>query len=384
MSHWFCGSSRPRPRDAFQNTHQEGPNRVVTMATITELEQLWELIEQGNNHHDAQDLWKAAECYFDAQETLKKLSSEESLRQHDSEAAAAKVATLYRQQAWEYCFRARETLVEALKRKLDSEKDKFSDSSNDFPLPVFASDDTGQGQLLLFGRLFWCPEQLDLLLDKGSSSTKILSSEQLASAEFSIEQRLAQLNQNLPIRLQSTEQRMNELNKGLNRLGLSNFYDTSNRPTSVEQWEPPKSTSDQVNDIIAQAKDEVTLLNQTTNVVGSGLLADQPVLRTEPLYPSDSDDDDSSTKSHAASSVSDAETPRFTRREIETIRDKVADAQTQLAQLLVMLEIDDGTLDMNDNDDGEEEVVRIDAESSQHFLRQASIILKETRKLWRR
>jgi hypothetical protein len=367
---------------------------IVTMAANDDdLERIWALLEQGHGHHNSQEYWEAAECYQEAQEKLAVLSKapvhENKSHTNDKE-EAWKIARLYRLQANEYHHKARESFVEALAKFTAVEKEATNLKDDEFTAPPLlsteksesADDDKIRDRLRLFIQLFADEQALEEFhrVTTGKQPNNIPAQ----SSEFSLEQRLAQLNQNLPKSLQSSEQRMQEINKGLNRLGLPSVYDVSHSHVSNNCGVnfnfpvPNKSDAEQVDDIIAQARDEVALLGAiTTAELGETALSSSDDAPAKPIIANsvfhrptmiDSGDsvDDISSSSDGQGQV------ELSPQQIESIRDKVATAQQELAQLLVLLESDEG---------GDAEI-EFDPAAGKHALKQARRLLCESAKEW--
>jgi hypothetical protein len=128
----------------------------------------------------------------------------------------------------------------------------------------------------------------------------------------------------LPSGFKTSEERMSDINRGLNRLGLSLY--TQKEPFERFQEELPKDEDEQVDDIIAQAQDEAALEEKTGVLAGSKTAASQ-----------DDDNDDEDTASDDEESEEDLLLDDD-QLAIKKIRRKVANAQVKLAKLLAFLD----------------------------------------------
>jgi len=360
-------------------------------------------IRKGNEASDRSDFWDASIKFIDAHSNLDRLLSlRQWQRQQDQETTdasanaegeddggggdideAAKITSLYESQSKEYFDRARKNLLKAMLAEHDEDL-KVSNSTScsrqqeeeaghqqqhqqgenvaatgaKYPSEYrFRSlpDEQHEKRLELFCRLY-ADEKL-LLVRKTQGQADQQQRQQSSSISTrSLEERLMQLNENLPQGFKTSEHRMREINRGLNRLGFSSIPTGNN--SKIDALQPPKSESEQVADIIAQAKDEVALGIGPGSGGGKG-----PNISSSPVTGSgggqaldDIDDmlldDDSDLLLHDDSSsngLDDSETAEdnsdevdLTPEQIGRIRDSVVDAQAQLAQLLALVSVDDG------------------------------------------
>ncbi|GKY99785.1 hypothetical protein MPSEU_000932300 [Mayamaea pseudoterrestris] len=328
------------------------------------LETIWKLLETGNKLYERLDYWKAAECFYDAQEKLRDLHEQAKCKVATDDEATTKIAQLYQKQAIEYFGKARKSVICALEKQMKQED--VEKSVDGCSAPIFDADEIGRSRLLLFAQLFAGKDLLNEF-----KATQEYGKQSDTVSEFSLDERLAQLNQNMPRNLLTTEQRMQHLNKGLNKLGYS-LYDSNN--AASDKIELPKSEEDEVSAIIAQAKEEVALL-RTTNNVASTMIdpisapTAAPIIGKErhgSFLDQDSDEDDDN------SSASSEEARELTPQQIESIRDKIASASAQLSQLLVLLQPDEGGYTDID----------FDPTSGKHALQQARRLLSDAAKEW--
>jgi hypothetical protein len=334
------------------------------------LDEAFQLIQQGN---EAVDSWQASKLFDAASEKLHALSLQTEIPHDDDE--QQKIAILYKQQAKEYFFKARTSLLTALtdenfndqqqREHLFSETDIDANSlvtTNPMAHSLTLSDKQARDRLDLFGRLFANIPDLEAFR-KGHESRPINNQSTAPVAllsETALEQRLAQLNENLPIQAQTMQQRLLSINKGLGRLGVN---------IPVEQKlsvKLPMSHDEQVDEIIQQTKDEVLFMRPSdyTPLMGSAPPSDDNV-GVDTLFDSDSDMDSDDSDSDASTDTSELSMER-----IVLIRETVAEAQSQLAQLQALL---------GGNEGGE---VDLDEPAGKHALRQARQCLVSAAHAW--
>jgi hypothetical protein len=149
----------------------------------------------------------------------------------------------------------------------------------------------------------------------------------LLDQQWSIEERLQELNNSLPSGFKTSEERMAEINKGLNKLGLS-LYTQKEPFARFHDAVVPKSDDEQVEEIMAQAKDEVELERHLGSVAASA------TARPSDSYEDGDDDDDDDD---------DADQPGDELLEddqlaIKKIRNRVIRAQIKLVELVALLD----------------------------------------------
>jgi hypothetical protein len=355
----------------------------------------------------------------------------------DNDTEVHKIRALYQRQSREYFFKSRQALVSAM--TLESARDHHhhhddppkSDSSSSSSTSHAAadrkmicetlSDVNAMDRLTLFARLF--AREFVLLQLLQSSSPNINSEKKktnndedgndatknnnVQEQQSSLEERLLKLNQSLPSAFKTSEERMRDINRGLNRLGLSSLVTTTTNTNSSSSSNKGRSFStmpmtikselEQVEDIIAQARDEVALQQQqygipdssiNNNIGKSGIGASAGVgssvggsSSTDHLAQNvaaaaastnlarlgddkyDIDDDDSLSASLHDQEDESETFVDLTADDIRAIQDYVNEAQSQLAQLNVMLQVDSTT--------GQNAEIEFDPSSGRHKLLQA-------------
>jgi len=324
------------------------------------LESAFAHIQAGNDAKDCDDLWEAAKQWEAASRRLGDLSAKtEGDSNNDKEAEeVAKISSLYRSQSRDYFDRARAVLVAAMQQ--EHEKDTSNTGNEDKPVKMEGdhhedgdalkdeddyhyycrslSDAELDERMNLFSRLFAKGKRVA----EGGASTANQEAEptndndNFKNQQSSLEERLMHLNDNLPHGFKTSDQRMRDINRGLNRLGFS-LYSAADEAKRVEVL-PTKSESEQVSDIIAQAKDEVAMgivgpTNTSNNADGANVTAHVDDILLDDSF--DSEDDD-------GGSTGDSAARELTEDQINRIREFAVDAQAQLAQLLALLAVDGG------------------------------------------
>ncbi|OEU20866.1 hypothetical protein FRACYDRAFT_234498 [Fragilariopsis cylindrus CCMP1102] len=111
----------------------------------------------------------------------------------------------------------------------------------------------------------------------------------LIDQQWSLEERLQNLNKTLPSSFKSTDERMSEVNKGLNKLGLS-LYTQKEPFARFATEELPKSEEEQIDEIMNQATDEANVEDQI--IINNNNQSTKEVEEDENFEDSDDDDDD--------------------------------------------------------------------------------------------
>jgi len=345
-------------------------------------------IEAGNNHEGEQDYWSAANEFQTAWQTLETLvkarlvnnanTAGKEQAYPDGDGEYEKIQKLYREQANEYFHRAREALIKAM--ALENEKDKQSrptevdHEARQRPMYHFDSlmNRDLENRLRLFQRLF--AKDVEVQLEGNETGDVEQSSSTAEKQQLSLEERLAQLDDSLPKGFQTSEKRLQEINRGLNRLGLSLYSAADEAKKNAWRSEVPKSETDQVNEIIAQAADEVALLgvpNETANAGGgSGVVTDTAdAFDDQILAMMDESDLESNDDNDASQSTPDED---LKPEQITQIRENLIDAQAELAQLIALMEFDDG---------GDAEI-EFEADFGKRALMKARKLLQQATKTW--
>ena len=320
------------------------------------VEQIFALIQQGNASEDAGDVWEASDAFCQAQESLQKLSdSAASAEEKDGAEKQAegdnKIALLYRQQSLEYLARAQKCFVKALENEAQKKKSGQTES---------LSDEEALSRIDLFAHLFSKPDVI-------KQQTEMANVQEQQS---SLEDRFMQLNQSLPQGFKTSAERERDINRGLGRLGLS-LYSNSDVGISSKlaaSLDKNKSEGEQVDDIIAQAKDEVALAGDggatSTDTAIDGSASGDAVSFFESIL-ADSEIGDENDGSDI-DQVDKVEGEGLTLEDADELRDKIADAQTSLSELVALL---------NGNTNDDDSVVLLDRVSAKRLLKEAGVAL---------
>lgn len=291
-----------------------------------ELDKAFELIEEGNALESKGNYWKSAQSFGQAMTLLEKLAESSPSNTEEQE----KIVELYRQKSRHYRATARESLIQALQK----EKEQDSTSEDGTTLVSGISMKEAESRVDTFSLLF--------------SRTV----EDIGEKTNSLEERLMELNASLPSGFKTSKERMADINRGLGRLGLS-LYPNSDHGSSTDV-QPPLSEDEQIEHIIAQAKDEVRF-NPPTTTVEDGKNATET-----PLDDGGSDDDSSTSDSEMSDdsvSLDDlVDDPVLDNH--KAIRHKVVKAQVKLAELVALLNTEPDinlSEDADDNDNSKEE-----------------------------
>lgn len=365
-----------------------------------DLNTAFKLIEEGHHHKEKAEHWLASRKYAEAAQRLAQLRK----RQPHDTTEQIKIATLYHTQAIEFLKAARLSLVAALQQDTMSDhggSDETSQrpptSQNNDPPPLLHTNNSDnkiaqisdissllqtltekdfQNRLELFGRLF---AKEELLLPSLSSSNQ----QSVEDEASKLEERLLQLNNSIPRFLKTEAEKIRDLNRGLRRLGLATVESPSSTtttqsalfsPTATTTIVPPKSETDQVNDIINQVKDEV-IMNHGELLAEQALLpptsGSQPQDENieEDIVVSAHDDDD---EDEVEDNEAEEDNANLTSDVCRSIYDKLLSVQVSLAELIALFEVDAG---------GDAEI-EFDPSRGRHLLNDARAQLKMVQEQW--
>lgn len=338
----------------------------------TILENAFDSIRLGNKYEDAKEFWKATQSFEDARRLLNDLSiqnaSSESTEEHQ------KLTELYKQQAAEYLNRARNCFVNDLKQdcKLDEYGSVDSDSSSFHQerCELFSEEECMQ-RISLFGRLF-VKDLSDLPINQISSQRDDFNIE---DKESSLEDRFMQLNKSMPKTCKSDDERMRDLNRSLGRIGLSLYTDTKPAFNSAFAIDPPKSESDQIEDVIALARDEVALIGShpyTSNITETGQSSSADDVPKNRLLLIDDVSYDEDLSDNDGDSTEDDADVDFTPETCKELQEIVAEVQLSMAELNALLDVDK---------DGDA-AIQFDQISGKRALKKAISLLFQVKKKW--
>lgn len=325
---------------------------TVEQTTNSSLEDAFRLIQEGKDFVTVDASWEAADAFSQAQCILNDLAAVEAAKDE-------KIAALYKQQSREYLHQARTALITALQQEHETDQG----SSDEEPFYLDLSEEDATSRLRLFARLF--SREMNLTTTPEQQDANALEQ------QSSLEDRLTQLNASLPSGFKTSNERMQNINRGLNRLGLSLYSAADENKSSVV--EPEKSDTDQVADIIQQAKDEISMqpATEATGVTPNGDSGIGGIDEDALLLMNEEDDDDDG---------SDADSDDL-RNEMDiddahAIRDKVVDAQAKLAEIVALLDVDD------QDTDGVGHVTISNQGPAKKALRSARILLQQATRQW--
>lgn len=291
------------------------------------------LLTEGKEFEKQQKFWNAIDKFLQGREVLDILANQQPATTEEDR----QIAKLYREKKVEYWHHARGTLVKALEVELAMK-------SLDEDLPETLTDEEAALRTRVFCTLFSKPMQ-EIVTEKEAE-------QDTAEQQWSIEERLQQLNASLPSGFKTDDERMDSINKGLNKLGLSLY--AQKKPFASFQETLPKSEDELVDEIMAQAKDELGFErefggNSTEGGAPSSKAQDENM---QPL------DDESSEEEQEDNSLENLKLSDE-QLAIKHVRRRVVRSQLKLAQLVATLDEahkmkDDDNLGDGASDDGEE------------------------------
>jgi hypothetical protein len=381
------------------------------------LEQVFNLIQSGNEHESSSQPWQAVASFAQAAGLLDQLardairpqSSTDNNKEEEAGAddASRKIAALYASQSLEYTVRSRSILLQALHDEHERDKHTSGEVSDSPETSAAAasrqdcfvrsslSEEELDRRIQLFATLFARPQPAPTRNAAAESAAPDADAD-AAATERSLQDRWMNLNQNLPKGFKTSDQRLADINRGLNRLGLSSvqYHSSDSGPSTTNRVNPydvlgvpssnNKSESEQVEDIIAQATDEVRLLQQqtgplTTDVPGSSNIAalsnggpttsDSVSVGSDvdSSDPDDDDDDDDNDDDNEEAAVDE-----LSPEQIASIGEHAATAQAELAQLFALLE----------KDEGGDAAIEFDPAAGRRHLRLAMSSLRKAKRAW--
>lgn len=294
-----------------------------------DLQKVFELIKEGKAKEVDAEYWAAVDFFAQAQKLLTKLYTIAKMETGNDEEEQAKIANLYQQQSREYLHRARKCFIQAL--QLENEQDeKYREARHDEPLdthpPKFTTitQEEAEKRLEIFTVLFSKESQ------RVGSAAKDEDDVEVDDKQSLLEERLMELNKSIPHGFKTSAERIVEINQGLRRLGLASYTEENRKELESLR---PKSTHEQVADIIAQAKDEVKF----------------DIHNEEPGVHKAIDHDDDDETSDADDDDEEGTESGFDDNDIllhrKAIRKQVVEAQIELANLVALLDKEQVPLD---------------------------------------
>jgi hypothetical protein len=343
-----------------------------------DLEEAFSLIQQGKDSVEVDAHWDAAEVFDKASQILQQLAEAEETNVKKDENETKKIVALYQSQSREYFHRARDSLLTAMKEENESDQVLVKEGDTDAgaavgevedPVYLTLSDEDAEKRLRIFASLF----SREMLLSVGDAvATEVVGDEgkPVLEQQSSLEDRLMQLNASLPSGFKTSNERMQDINRGLNRLGMSLYSAADAKPA----LEIEKSEIDQVADIIQQAKDEMAMQPAADSTsqpvsgvsdVSAGIIDEDALL----LMNDEEEDDDDDSDGDDIKNEMDVE-------DVTAIREKVVEAQAKLAEIIALLDIDEEATD------GAGHVTIQNQGPGKKALRQARIFLQHAGQKW--
>lgn len=335
------------PGDAFVNDKSDDFAPTIDDAL--------RMLKEGRELEKQKRLWEATEKFMQGCHQLQSLAKNQAIATEEDR----QIVTLYNDKAQEYQHQSRQTLLEAMTIEVGA-------NGKDEDFYENLTDDEAERRIRIFRSLF-------------SKQVQTKSTENgLVDKQRSIEERLQELNASLPSRFKTDTERMDSINQGLNRLGLSLY--TQKKPFERFQDTLPKSEEDQIEDIIAQAKDEVEFEEKNTSSVATATKS------TKTEENDDHDDENSYEETDEDLALDDDQLA------ICRIRRRVVHAATKLAELLSLLdqahtaskdeENNVETLDDDSDDDIQKPSVEMYLSSGKKMLDRAQKDLRKARDEW--
>ena len=346
------------------------------------VESTFELLAAANKLESGSDYWLATEKFVAARKILEVLAEEETQKAESevsgSEASenARKVASLYASKADEYWKHSRRCLIRAMEQEstTDEARDRQLPTNRDGTDERQTNGETGGDQTVSCACALLDDEQARTrnhsfsvlfsrpLVDEGSAralgaaETTVRPGESLAATETTkttgpennatgesddktedaianegdLEARLRALNQSLPTGFKSVDERMSDVNKGLGKLGVSSVYTQSHAPRIEDELS--MTEDEQIDEILAQARDEVLMDKATSNG------GDDPIKTTAINNDGDSDSSFGGDDSESENESEEDEILVNDQLAMKTIQKQVVKAQVKLAELLALVD----------------------------------------------
>lgn len=351
------------------------------------LEAAFQLIEHGNEFESNGDWWSAADSFGQAVSILKHLSHElsDTVVGEDTESTNAKIeeqikiSQLYGRQSGEYRIRARCCFIKALTSENDSDrKRKETIEENDAmqgasavesePICMTISEEEAQRRVRIFSSLY--AKEIHESIMKKQSKVEEDQKEDVTEKQDLLEERLKELNSTLPSGFKTSKERMADINRGLSRLGLS-LYSQEETPSI----EIPASEEEQVQQIMAQAKDEAAFeLKHEQNQPHGLTTSDRIEVDMQESSTDESSDDEQDFES-------DSEEGIMRRKKTKAAR-RVVRAQVKLAELMALLDFGSKNKPEDSDDDGSKSQNSLDLEDGKKLLVEAKACLEKALREW--
>jgi hypothetical protein len=312
--------------DTSRNDGGGGAPPAATSPNDDSVERAFELLQQAKSLEANKDFWKASEVYVQARQLLQALADEAACTspEETNYEEQQQISILYSDKAQEYWSQSRQCLIQAMEQEKKKDEDDVKKDRTASPSCNLIDDDQAEARNQTFSALF-----SRTIAEK---VTNIQNDENIIDQQWSIEERLQELNKSLPSGFKTDDERMAEINKGLNKLGLS-LPHTQQKPFARFQDALPKSEEEQIDDIMAQAQDEAVFEQHQERMSGIGGASVVPLAKTHDDDEADlSNDDDDSDDESGDEELEDDQLA------IKKIRKKVVKAQVKIAELVALLD----------------------------------------------
>ena len=313
------------------------------------IEKAFGLLKEAKALESSKEFWNATSKYIDAQQILQLLADEATIaataaetttndgNQEKSKEEHERIAKLYTTKANEYWSHSRQCLIRAMEQEKVKDDNDATKNNGETTLLSLLNDDQAQKRNHTFITLFSRPtatttkEETTMVNDDNNKEENTAS---VLDQQWSIEERLQELNKSLPSGFKTSDERMAEINKGLNKLGLSLY--TQKEPFSASKFQDtiPKSEDEQIDEIMAQAQDEAALENQQMGDGGSTTMKS----KTNKKDDSDDDDDDDLSLDDDDQDEPGDELLEDDQLAIKKIRKKIVKAQIKMVELVAILD----------------------------------------------
>ncbi|KAG7350504.1 hypothetical protein IV203_009864 [Nitzschia inconspicua] len=348
------------PNDSTSGRNGDTPPTPSSRSPEDSVEKAFGLLQDAKAFEAKSEYWKAAELYVQAQQLLQALSDEASREVAAIAAAVAssdnksttqeeqeQIARLYRDKAQEYWSQSRHCLIQAMQHEKSKDEEVTADkktsaptgnnlddskASNPPPLTCnLIDDDQAKARNHTFTVLFSRPIEDKEGVGFGTDTVATNDdNENVMDQQWSLEERLQELNKSLPSGFKTDEERMSEINRGLNKLGLSLYTQKQPFARFQDELKPPKTEEEQIDEIMAQAQDEVAFAKSNGD---DGGWTNNPTGKINSNFEDDfSEDDDDDISEKGDELLEDDQLA------LKTIRKKVIKAQVKIAELVALLD----------------------------------------------
>lgn len=352
------------------------------------IERAFQLLEEARSVESSGDYWTATKKFVEAHEVLNHLAVT-SPRLTDDE---MKTVELFQGKSLEYFHRSRQCFIDALRteKTVDEQRKESTTSTDDVKtlvavddgnkkdedgLPIAPDappsrstknksftysnldDEEAKTRIETFITLFSKPvaSMMPTMNMNNNNDTEDGQNGSFVEHEKkpqSLEERLAALNESLPSVYKTADERLEEINRTMNKLGLS-VYPQSKPFSRFEDHHQEKSEDEQIDEILAMAQDQAGLAKQ--------LQQEKQDSRGRENIPSTSDvdvecNDDDIDSDDDDDEVGDELVLDDCQLAVMKIRRRVVKAQAKISKLVALL--DQAESSLKEEDVEEEEKIR--------------------------